>query len=151
MKRIPIALLAVCLTALAPFSAANEAETVIELTGNDQMRYNKTSFEVPAGEPIKMVFTNVGKLPKAAMGHNVVILHQDGNIMAYAGKAATAAANDYIPQDEASQEMELAHTKLLGPGETDTITFTLPEPGTYPFLCSFPGHFALMQGTITAK
>jgi len=85
------------------------------------------------------------------MRHNVVILHQDGNIMAYAGKAATAAANDYIPQDEASQKMELAHTKMLGPGETDTITFTLPEPGTYPFLCSFPGHFALMQGAITAK
>jgi azurin len=40
----------------------------------------------------------------------------------------------------------LAHTKLLGPAETDTVTFTAPYvAGDYLYLCSFPGHYS--QGT----
>ena len=41
---------------------------------------------------------------------------------------------------------ELAYTKMLGGGESDTITFDAPEPGTYIFICSFPGHYQLMMG-----
>ena len=57
--------------------------------------------------------------------------------------ASMEAAHDYVPPG--SKEV-LAHTKLLGPGETDTVTFTAPfVPGRYLYLCSFPGHYS--QGT----
>ena len=45
----------------------------------------------------------------------------------------------------------VAHTKLLGGGESDEITFTAPAAGEYPFICTFPGHFAIMQGVMTVK
>ena len=58
-------------------------------------------------------------------------------------KASTEASHDYVPPG--SKEV-LAHTKLLGPGESDTVTFTAPYvPGEYLYLCSFPGHYS--QGT----
>ena len=55
----------------------------------------------------------------------------------------------YIPPDALDQI--IAHTKLLGPGETDTIEFDAPGPGSYPFLCTFPGHVALMSGTLVVQ
>ena len=48
--------------------------TVIEMMGNDRMRYNLDAFSVPAGGLVKVNFRNVGKMPKAVMGHNVVFL-----------------------------------------------------------------------------
>ena len=45
----------------------------------------------------------------------------------------------------------IAATKLLGPGESETISFTAPEPGDYQFVCSFPGHFAMMRGIMVVK
>ena len=54
-----------------------------------------------------------------------------------------AASTDYVPKDFKGV---LANTKLLGPGESDTVTFNAPFiPGDYPFFCSFPGHYS--QGT----
>ncbi len=137
-------------SAIAVVGAA-PGETSIEVTANDTMQYSAKVFEVTAGEEVTLVLKNVGQLPKAAMGHNLIILKPGSNIVSFAIAAVGAAANDYVPQDEANQAQILAQTKLLGPGEEDTIKFTLPESGVYPFVCSFPGHFALMQGTITAK
>jgi azurin len=45
----------------------------------------------------------------------------------------------------------IAATKLLGPGENETLTFTAPEPGDYQFVCSFPGHFAMMRGIMVVR
>ena len=138
------------LAGLSLFASLAQAETVLELSGNDTMQFDKKSFEVAAGEEIKLVFTNKGNLPKAAMGHNVVILKPGSNVMAFGAGAATAAATDYVPQSGPLAEQVVAATKVLGPGESDTITFTL-EAGTYEYICSFPGHYALMKGVITAK
>lgn len=144
MKLVTTAILLVCSTLIS------QAAT-IEITGNDTMQFNSKAFEVNAGEEVTLVFKNIGKLPKAAMGHNVVILKPGSNVAVFATAAISAVANEYIPTDDANKAMIVAHTKLLGPGEEDTIKFTLPEAGAYPFVCSFPGHFALMQGIITAK
>ena len=83
------------------------------------------------------------------MQHNVVILTSDDDAVASrVGQAAIEAgeAADYIPEDEAI----LAYTSLAQPGETVRVTFTAPsEPGTYRFICTFPGHYMMMQGTMT--
>lgn len=121
---------------------------IVHLTADDQMRYNAARIEVKAGEKVKVELKHVGTMPKAAMGHNFTLLVSGSDPMAFAQSAVTAVANDYMPSD---MSKVVAHTKLLGGGESDTIEFDLPGPGTYPFLCTFPGHVALMRGELVAQ
>ncbi|MBL4576462.1 MAG: cupredoxin domain-containing protein [Opitutaceae bacterium] len=125
------------------------AGTAIEIEANDTMTFNKTSFEVVTGQSVTIILKNVGSLPKAAMGHNLVVLVEGFTAAEFGMKAMSAVATEYIPAELADKIV--AHTKLLGPGEQDEIVFTAPAPGTYEFLCSFPGHFALMKGVMTVK
>lgn len=121
----------------------------INLTGSDDMKYDKTLFKVKAGQKVTMDFKNVGKLPAAAMSHNVVILQQGTDVQKFGEAAVPAASTGHIPPSMTDDV--IAHTKLLGPGESDQITFTLPDPGVYDFICSFPGHFGTMHGQIVAE
>jgi len=135
----------------APVEAvATASANEVVIKGDDTMKFDVSAIEIKAGEATKIVFKNVGKLPKAAMGHNLVILKPDADINKFGMGAAGAAATEYIPQDEELKAMVVANTKVLGPGEEDTIEVTL-EAGEYPFICSFPGHFAMMKGVITVK
>lgn len=77
------------------------------------------------------------------MGHNVVILKQGVVPAEFAAKAATEKDNGYLPS---GTEDVLAHTDLIGGGQVTTIEFDAPPVGTYDFICTFPAHFALMQG-----
>ena len=121
----------------------------IELTGDDQMKFDKTLFKIKAGQEVKLTLKNIGKLPAAAMSHNVVILQQGTDVQAFGEAAVADKANDHIPASMASDV--IAHTKLLGPGESATITFKVPDAGVYDFICSFPGHFGTMRGKIVAE
>jgi azurin len=136
-------------SAILSFGAHHES-SAIEITANDTMQFSSKVFEVTAGKEVTFVLKNIGTLPKMAMGHNLIILKPGSEVPKFGMASIAAAATEYIPQDDASKALIVAHTKLLGPGEEDSITVTL-EAGVYPFLCSFPGHFALMQGTITVK
>lgn len=119
----------------------------VTLTGNDQMMYDKKAFTVKSGQRVKLIFKNVGVLPKVAMGHNVVILKKDVNKQTFAVAAMTAGPiSDYLPE---KKDEILAYTKLLGPKEEQTIYFTAPDPGKYDYVCTFPGHVALMNGVMT--
>ena len=114
---------------------------------DDKMRFDMTAFEVRPGQRVAITLKNIGTTPKFSMGHNLVVLDKqitETNIQAkFLDPASTAASTDYVP---AGDKSVLAHTKLLGPSETDTITFTAPQvPGQYLYVCSFPGHYT--QGT----
>lgn len=115
----------------------------ILMTSSDIMKFNMRKMTVKAGQKVKLTLTHTGKLDKRVMGHNVVILQKGVKLSAFASKAAAAKENDYIP--EGTTEV-IAHTKMIGGGETTTIEFTAPEAGTYDFICSFPAHFAMMKG-----
>ena len=137
---------------LAAFiSNASAQDAKIEITGNDQMQYNIKAFEVTEGQKVVLSFKHIGQLPAIAMGHNVVILKSGAAVPAFATKCAPAKDTGYIPQDEESKKEMVAHTKMLGGGESAEITFTAPAAGDYPFICTFPGHFAIMQGVMTVK
>ncbi len=127
--------------------AASEG-TTLEITGNDVMKFDKTELKAKAGK-ITLTLIHEGKLAKEAMGHNVVILKPGSDVAAYAAKAVSAKDSDYIPASESASVV--AHTKLIGGGEKDTIEFTISEPGTYPFLCSFPGHVGFMKGELIVE
>lgn len=133
----------------APDVSGLEVSNELVLEGNDLMQFDKELFRVKAGETIKLTFKNVGELPKESMGHNVVILKPGTDVAAFGGEAVKAVSNDYIPMTFMSSIV--AHTALLGPGETDEIEFTLDQAGVYPFVCSFPGHYGVMQGKIVAE
>jgi len=137
--------------ALLAAPCAFAADTKLELTGNDQMQFNTKTLEVTTGDKVTLSFKHIGQLPVIAMGHNVVILKPGTSIPGFSAKCAPAKDHGYIPQDAESKAAIVANTKLLGGGESDTITFTAPEPGAYPFVCTFPGHFAIMQGVLTVK
>jgi azurin len=143
-------------TGAAPPSSAAPAITkqseprLIEITGNDQMKFSVTRIEAAAGEQLRVKFTNVGMLPKEAMGHNWVLLTPGTDVNAFAAAAMMARDKDYIPDQ--SKDQIVAYTKLLGPKQSDEITFTVPGPGEYPFVCSFPAHTAAgMRGVLVAR
>lgn len=115
----------------------------VVITGNDAMQFNKKEIKVEAGKKVKVTLRHIGKMDKAIMGHNFVLLKQEVDLMIFTNKAATARDNDYIP--EGAKDV-IVHTKMLGGGETDVIEFDAPAVGTYEFLCSFPGHSGLMKG-----
>ncbi len=134
-------------TAAAPASGP----LTVEITANDQMKFNITRIEAKAGQEMKVVLTNIGSMPKAAMGHNWILLKKGADAQAFVNAAVAAMASDYFPADKAGEV--IAHTKLLGPKQTDEVAFTAPtEPGEYQFICSFPAHFVGgMKGVLVVK
>ncbi|MDO4729028.1 MAG: azurin [Bacteroidota bacterium] len=125
-----------------------EVTTSIELEGDDNMKFNKTAFSVPVGQKVTLKLTHTGKQPITSMGHNFVLLKKGVAAADFGQKAVTAAQTQYIPVEE--KDNVIAHTKVIGGGESDTIEFTIEEAGEYEFLCSFPGHYGVMNGKITA-
>jgi azurin len=126
--------------------AADGIKTV-SLTADDTMKFSVTEIRAVAGEKLRVTFKNVGRMPKQAMGHNWVLLvpMADNEVLALA-QGAAARAPEYVPADATKI---IVHTKLLGPNESDTVEFTAPAaPGDYPFVCTFPGHAALMKGKL---
>jgi len=121
---------------------------VWKVEGNDQMKFDTQLIRVKAGEDVQLTFKNAGSMPKESMGHNLVILQPGVDLATFGGEAAGASDNDYIPKSALSSI--LAHTKLLGPGEQDVITFKL-DKGVYDYICSFPGHYGVMHGKIVAE
>jgi azurin len=123
---------------------------MITINADDKMKYDVTAFDATPGQKISVTLKNVGTTPKFSMGHNFVVLDRNVNVPAFLDAASTNAAHDYVPPDAKGV---LAHTKLLGPGESDTVTFNAPFiPGDYPFFCSFPGHYSQgTKGVMTVK
>jgi azurin len=122
----------------------------LDIAGNDQMQYDKQALAAPAScKQITVTLHHSGKLPKEAMGHNWVLVNAaDLAAVATAGMGA-GLANDYVA---AGDKRVLAHTKIIGGGDSTSVTFasaTLKPGGSYSYLCTFPGHNALMHGTFT--
>ena len=131
-------------TAVADKSpVADQNKVEITLNASDEMRYDKSEITVSAGQTVVLTLHHTGKLPATVMGHNFVLLKQGTDMATFATAAMTEKDNNYIPKDDSEV---IAHTKVVGGGESDTITFQAPEKGTYDFLCSFPGHYSVMKG-----
>ena len=112
------------------------------LNSNDQMKFDKKIIRVNSNQKVTLTLNQNGRFPAISMGHNFVLIKKDVDVNEYALRAAGARNTEYIPEGG----NEIAYTKMLGGGETDTITFDAPEPGTYVFMCTFPGHYQLMMG-----
>jgi azurin len=129
------------------------AKTVTLHPQGNQMKYKETEFSVPADETAKLVFENTASSP--SMQHNVVIAASGSQgLLEKIGQAGTQAGstNDYVPQEGDLTEQILAHTPIAKPGETVSVTFQTPsQPGEYGYVCTYPGHWATMQGTMRVE
>lgn len=133
-----------------PAAVVADCATVIE--GSDAMQFNVGSITIPAScTEFKITLNHTGTMPIVAMGHNVVITTMaDMKAVAAEGMGAGAAAN-YIKADDARV---IAHTKVIGGGESTSVSFPVSKlqgSGPYEFFCSFPGHSAMMKGTIAVQ
>ncbi|MDB4292579.1 ThuA domain-containing protein [Maribacter sp.] len=124
-------------------SAADQGRVITMKTIQNEMKYDLSEFVVKAGETVTLVFEN-----NDFMQHNLLILAEGS--LEKVGKAAdklaqdpSAADSSYIPK----MPEVLQATDLVNPNQTVTLTFTAPDkPGEYPYICTFPGHWRIMQG-----
>ena len=130
-----------------PATVANCATTI---ESNDAMQYNVDSITVPAScSSFTINLKHVGKLPVAAMGHNVVVASAaDMPAIARDGMSVTP---EHI---KAGDTRVIAHSKMIGGGESTSVSFDVSKiksGGPFKFFCSFPGHLVLMQGNIAVQ
>ena len=144
-------LVAALLAAFTAAFAASVPEKTVLITAGDNMRFSVTTITVAPGQSVHVQLHNTGTLPKEVMGHNWILLALDQSPDEYAKAALGAKADNYEPK--ALQGQVLAEIALLGPGRIDEVTFTAPmKPGKYPYLCSFPAHFAAgMRGVLVVE
>ena len=150
MKTLQLILLSFLTTLTSLF--ANDVAKEIVITGNDAMQFDLKKFDVSPGESVRLTLKNIGSIPKIAMGHNLVVLKKGVDALAFGQKvlASGGSATNALPKSLLGDV--IAHTKLLGPGESETISFTAPEKsGDYQYVCTFPGHFAMMRGVMEVK
>jgi len=143
-KLIAIVLLGLLSTPLM----ATECATTIE--GSYAMQFNKSTITVPKTcKSFKVTLTHTGTLPVTAMGHNWVLSRADDEAGVIADGMKAGAANSY---ENPGDRRIIAHTKLIGAGQSDTTTINvaaLKADEKYAFFCTFPGHAALMHGTLS--
>ena len=131
------------------FDRQKELQTVKIGAIPERLLFTKNKFEVKAGQPVKLVFSNPD-----ATEHNLLIL-EAGTSVEEIGLAANEMAKSpqgakkhYIPNDKRI----LYATKLIKTGRSETLRFIAPKkPGKYPFVCTFPGHWTIMQGVMIVK
>jgi azurin len=144
-------LVAVSLLTLAS-SQLMAAECKVTVDSTDQMSFDTKDITIDKScKTFTVDLKHSGSLPKNVMGHNWVLSKEaDMQPIATAGLAAGIDKN-YLPEGDARV---IAHTKIIGAGETDSVTFDVSKLAAgekYGFFCSFPGHISMMKGTVTLK
>jgi azurin len=121
-------------------------QSVVELeigSVGDTMAFDKTKLTVPAGSKVHLVLKNHGTL--AVMTHNWVLVKKGTEAKVALDGLEKASTNGYVVPGEDV----LAYTSMAAPGKSAEVTFNAPAPGTYPYICTFPGHYVMMKGELT--
>jgi azurin len=109
------------------------------------MRFTQATITARAGQRVEITLNNTDDMP-----HNVVIFRR-GTIADYEKELfgslnePNAQLRGFVPDSP----NVLVASRLLNAGESTVVAFDAPtEPGEYPFVCSFPGHWATMRGVL---
>ena len=128
------------------------AECKVTVDSTDQMSFNTK--EIVIDKSCKTFTVNLehsGSLPKNVMGHNWVLTSAANMQLVATDGMAAGIDNNYLKEGD---DRIIAHTKIIGAGEKDSVTFDVAKlaAGTdYAFFCSFPGHISMMKGTVVVK
>ncbi|WP_017444653.1 azurin [Gayadomonas joobiniege] len=141
-------LTAIFLTFVSSASLANEkCQTTIE--SNDAMSFNKSEIKVPAScDTFTVTLKHTGSLPANVMGHNWVLATKAQAQTVASDGWSEGLDNNYLKNND---ERVIAATKIIGGGETTSTQISVAELNKtedYQFFCSFPGHYAMMQGSL---
>lgn len=123
----------------------NADKTIALNTVSQKMAYDKTVLHATAGEKLEIKLTNQDEMP-----HNLVLIEEGtlddfGKLVDKFLESPDALKMDYVPKSR----YVLAATKMLNPTESGVIQVKVPDkPGDYPFVCTFPGHWRMMQGVL---
>ncbi len=119
--------------------------TILIRTLPHQMLYDRKELFVEAGKPVAIVFQNNDVMP-----HNLVVtapgqMEKVGILAESLPVSPTGPPQSFVPKIEDV----LFHTELLFPGESTTLRFVAPSAtGDYPYVCTFPGHWRVMNGVL---
>lgn len=126
-----------------------EEKCKIEVDSDDTMKFNKQELEIKSScKNVALTLKNVGKAPKTARGHNIVIAKASDKDGILSDGANEGDEKNYLKPND---ERVIASTKLIGGGEEDTVVFPVSKFNKgeeYVFFCSFPGHYASMNGKV---
>ena len=144
-------LVAVSLLTLAS-SQLMAAECKVDVDSTDQMSFNTKEITIDKScKTFTVNLTHSGSLPTNVMGHNWV-LSKSADMAGIATDGMAAGIDkDYLKPDDSRV---IAHTKIIGAGEKDSVTFDvskLTAGESYEFFCSFPGHNSMMKGAVVLK
>jgi azurin len=128
------------------------AECSVDVDSTDQMTFSTKAIEIDKScKEFTVNLKHSGNLPKNVMGHNLVI-SKAADMQPIATDGLSAGIDkQYLKEGDARI---IAHTKIIGAGETDSLKIDvskLDPAEQYGFFCSFPGHISMMKGTITLK
>lgn len=128
------------------------AECSVDVDSTDQMSFTAKAIEIDKScKEFTVNLKHSGSLPKNVMGHNLVV-SKEADMQPIATDGLSAGIDkDYLKEGDARV---LAHTKIIGAGETDSLKIDvskLDPAEKYGFFCSFPGHISMMKGTVTLK
>lgn len=125
------------------------AEVVVPLiqlgTVRERMIYDRETITVQAGRPVEFRLTNTDNMP-----HNFTVvlpgfMAEVGELAEATARDPDAAARNFIPKSDRI----LVASKLVQPEKSDSIFFEVPkEPGIYPYVCTYPGHWRRMYGAL---
>lgn len=157
MRRAVLLLMAIIISACQAQAPTQSADTpqapetpctidcdrvVVAMEVRDTMLFAQSDITVTAGQALAIDFENTSRLP-----HNIVLVDGDISVATEVNRDAINQA-DYLPQHPAV----IASMPMIMPNQTGAITWQPSQPGTYLFICTYPGHFdAGMYGTITVK
>ncbi|MDU8544426.1 MULTISPECIES: azurin [Pseudomonas syringae group] len=144
-------LVAISLLSLAS-SQLLAAECSVTVDSTDQMMYDTKAIEIDKScKEFTVNLTHSGSLPKNVMGHNWVLSKKSDTQAIVTDGMAVGIDKDYLKPDDSRI---IAHTKVIGAGEKDSVTFDvskLDPAQEYQFFCTFPGHISMMKGAVTLK
>ncbi|MDH0746636.1 azurin [Pseudomonas sp. GD03842] len=128
------------------------AECSVTVDSTDQMSFNTKAIEIDKScKEFTINLEHSGSLPKNVMGHNLVI-SKEADMQPIATDGLSAGIDkQYLKEGDARV---IAHTKIIGAGEKDSLTLDvskLDPAQKYGFFCSFPGHISMMKGSVTLK
>lgn len=124
----------------------------LSISANDQIQYDKSELVVASDcDEVELTLEHVGEMSVEQMGHNwVLTTTSDFKSVAQAGMQA-GSEQEYVP---AGDDRVIAHTSMIGGGESTSVRFDTSEleaGGDYTFFCSFPGHYGIMNGKLIVE
>ena len=121
-------------------TAVQDTTITVRASGST-LEYDPPRISVKNGRRVRLRFVNDGTLP-----HNVVLPRSEDDLDALILAAYESSETGYVPM--AQKDKLLGYTRLVSPGESVEITFVVPPPGEYRYVCLFPGHANSMLGTL---